>query len=161
MKKKLLVVFIVVLLSIAGGLSFAIYQTGAIKFGQVDSPVPTQVMLHDTANDPIDQNTKDTQIKAQGVQMGGIKSGIIEASNFKFTPDAMGVNLGDTVTVTFKNTGGMHNFVIDEFNVKSKTLKSGESEEITFVANKKGTFQYYCSTGQHRAMGMVGTIVVQ
>jgi plastocyanin len=29
------------------------------------------------------------------------------------------------------------------------------------VADKKGTFEYYCSVGQHRALGMKGKLVVE
>jgi plastocyanin len=32
---------------------------------------------------------------------------------------------------------------------------------IEFVANKKGKFEYYCSVGEHRAMGMKGNLVVE
>jgi uncharacterized cupredoxin-like copper-binding protein len=32
---------------------------------------------------------------------------------------------------------------------------------VQFVADKTGTFEFYCSVGNHRQMGMVGTLVVQ
>lgn len=125
------------------------------------TPAPTNTMLNELNEEGIGKETSNSKaIQADGVMLGGIKQGIIEASNFKFEPDAISVNEGDTVAITIKNTQGIHDFVIDELNVKSKTLKEGESEEITFVASKKGTFQFYSSVGQHRVMGMVGTIVV-
>jgi hypothetical protein len=38
-----------------------------------------------------------------------------------------------------------HNFNIDEFNVHSKDLAYTQSQTITFVADKAGTFHYYCT----------------
>jgi plastocyanin len=85
----------------------------------------------------------------------------VNGSNFKFDPQEIIVKKGDTVKVTFKNTGGMHDFVIDEFNVKTKKLATGEQESVQFVADKTGSFEYYCSVGQHRTMGMWGTLKVE
>ncbi|MDO8269353.1 MAG: plastocyanin/azurin family copper-binding protein, partial [Candidatus Levybacteria bacterium] len=65
------------------------------------------------------------------------------------------------VKITFKNTQGFHNFLIDEFDVKSKTIPVDQTDEISFIANKKGAFQFYCSVGNHKAMGMVGTLTVR
>lgn len=42
-------------------------------------------------------------------------------------------------------TKSNHNFNIDEFNVHTKDLAYYESQTITFVANKTGTFEYYCT----------------
>ena len=42
-------------------------------------------------------------------------------------------------------THSKHNFNIDEFNVHSKDLTYTQSQTITFVADKPGTFHYYCS----------------
>jgi hypothetical protein len=46
------------------------------------------------------------------------------------------------------NRGGLHskhNFNIDELNVHSKDLGYYDSQIITFVADKPGTYQYYCT----------------
>lgn len=42
-------------------------------------------------------------------------------------------------------THSKHNFNIDEFNVHSNELAYTQSQTITFVADKSGTFHYYCS----------------
>jgi hypothetical protein len=42
-------------------------------------------------------------------------------------------------------THSKHNFNIDEFNVHSKDLTYTQSQTLTFVADKSGTFQYYCN----------------
>jgi nitrosocyanin len=95
------------------------------------------------------------------MKAGEVKEFTVEGKNFSFSPSTLTVNKGDTVKITFKNSGGMHDFVLDEFNVKTKPIESGASETVSFTANKAGTFNYYCSVGNHRAMGMQGTLTVK
>ncbi len=54
-----------------------------------------------------------------------------------------------------------HDWNVDEFEARTKQIKNGETDSITFVAGKAGSYEFYCSVGQHRANGMVGTLVVQ
>ena len=86
---------------------------------------------------------------------------IVSASNFKFDKSEIRVKAGDTVKITFKNTQGFHDFVIDEFDVATKQGNGPSEETVTFVADKAGTYEYYCSVGQHRAMGMKGNLIVE
>lgn len=91
-----------------------------------------------------------------------VKEFAVDASNFSFSVKEMKVKKGDTVKVTLKNIEGTHDWVLDEFTgAKTKVLKAGESETVEFVADKTGTFEYYCSVGQHRANGMVGKLIVE
>ncbi len=85
----------------------------------------------------------------------------VAGNNFNFAPTKITVNKGDTVKIIFHNNGGTHDFKIDEFNVATKRLGTGGVETVQFVASKAGSFEYYCSVGNHRAMGMKGTLVVQ
>ncbi|MFA6251533.1 MAG: cupredoxin domain-containing protein [Candidatus Paceibacterota bacterium] len=85
----------------------------------------------------------------------------INGGNFYFKPNIITAKQGDVISVTFKNDDGFHDFVIDEFNVKTQTLKSGGEETITFTVDKKGSFEFYCSVGSHRQMGMKGTLIVE
>ena len=43
------------------------------------------------------------------------------------------------------DTHSMHNFNIDAFNVHTKDLGYFETQTVTFVADKPGDYQYYCS----------------
>jgi hypothetical protein len=54
------------------------------------------------------------------------------------------------------NNPSKHNLNIDEFNVHTKDLDYFQTDEIAFLANKTGTFDYYCSIHQD----MKGTITV-
>ncbi|HYY66596.1 MAG TPA: cupredoxin domain-containing protein [Nitrososphaeraceae archaeon] len=50
-----------------------------------------------------------------------------------------------------------HNLNIDEFNVHTRDLGYFESQTITFIANKDGTFKYYCTIHPE----MRGTVIVE
>lgn len=85
----------------------------------------------------------------------------VTASNFKYDVKTIKAKKGDTVKIIFKNTEGFHDFKIDEFDVATNQIGAEEEDEVEFEATKSGTFEYYCSVGNHRKMGMVGKLVVE
>ncbi len=85
----------------------------------------------------------------------------VTGQNFSFSPDTIEVKKGDKVKITFKNSGGTHDFIIDAFNVATKRITSGQEETVQFTADKAGQFEFYCSVGNHRDMGMKGTLTVK
>jgi plastocyanin len=95
------------------------------------------------------------------VTTSAVKEFTVVGSNFKFEPSVLSVNKGDTVKITFKDINGFHDFRIDEFNVATKQMQEGNEQTVTFIADKTGSFEYYCSVGEHRAMGMKGTLTVK
>lgn len=88
------------------------------------------------------------------------KSFTITGKNYSFTPSKITVKKGDTVKITLVSNDGLHDLRIEEFNAATSKINSGQSETITFVADRMGSFQYYCSVGNHKAMGMLGTLIV-
>lgn len=92
---------------------------------------------------------------------GQTKTFNITGSNFKFSQTNIAVNKGDKVRIVFTSSGGNHDFVLDEFNVRTAVLGTGEQQTVEFIADKTGSFQYYCSVPTHRQMGMVGTLTVK
>lgn len=78
-------------------------------------------------------------------------------------PTLIRVKKGELVKINFKNTEGTHDLVIDEFNVNTEDIKANNTVTVQFVADKTGTFEYYCSVGNgyHRQQGMVGTLIVE
>jgi hypothetical protein len=54
-------------------------------------------------------------------------------------------------------THSKHNFNIDQFKVHTKDLGYFESQTITFIADKVGTFEYYCTIHPE----MRGTVTVE
>ena len=90
-----------------------------------------------------------------------IKTFTVVGKPFSFTPSQITVNKGDTVKIIFKSESGTHDWKIDEFNAKTNIIQAGKEETIQFVADKTGTFEYYCSIGTHRQMGMKGNLIVK
>jgi len=95
-----------------------------------------------------------------------VKTFVLDGENFKFIMNGfdnpeLKVNEGDTVRIEFKSVGGFHDWVLDEFNAATEKVNEGGLTFVEFIANKKGTFEYYCSVGQHRANGMKGVFVVE
>ncbi|MCA0456933.1 MAG: copper-containing nitrite reductase [Chloroflexi bacterium] len=70
--------------------------------------------------------------------------------------------VGDTVKITVINADAIqHDLTIDEFNVTTgPLLEKDQIATITFVADKPGTFAYYCATPGHRQVGMEGKLVI-
>jgi len=90
----------------------------------------------------------------------------ITGENFRFMMDGqenptITVNQGDTVRIEFKSNQGFHDWVLDEFDARTEQVSDGGTTVVEFVADEAGEFEYYCSVGQHRQMGMVGRFIVQ
>ena len=85
----------------------------------------------------------------------------VQGGMYYFNPSQITVNKGDKVKIVFTNKNGFHDFNLDEFNVHSSKISGGSSTTVEFTADKTGSFEYYCSVGNHRQMGMKGTLVVK
>ena len=140
MDNKIIVVVIVIVLAVGGFLLF-----------KNKSVAPTEIEINN--NMPVPGSDVNEMIVEKEFSVDEIP--------FSFSPSTITVNQGDTVKITVKNKQGTHDLKIDEFNASTRTLNAGETQTITFVADKIGTFQYYCSVGNHRAQGMVGTLIVR
>lgn len=90
-----------------------------------------------------------------------VKEIALESNGLNFTPAEIRVKLGDKVKLTYKNNRGKHDWTLDEFNAKTKLIEAGQSDTIEFTADKKGSFEYYCSVQGHRQAGMKGTFIVE
>jgi nitrosocyanin len=109
---------------------------------------------------PVPNATGTSEMVAEENPTPTLQEFRVEGGMFYFNPSTMTVNKGDTVRIVFTNKEGMHDWALDKFNAKTKVLKAGETETIEFVAGEAGTFEYYCSVGDHRARGMKGTLTV-
>lgn len=79
----------------------------------------------------------------------------------RVNPD-LHVPQGAHVTLTLVNgDGALHNLYIDELGVHSADLAGqGNRTEVTFVADRPGTFAYYCAIPGHRQAGMEGKLII-
>lgn len=75
---------------------------------------------------------------------GEVKEFDIIAEQFSFIPSTITVNKGDTVVINVKSRDVEHGISIPEFNV-NENFFPGEEKKIRFVADKRGTFSFYCS----------------
>ncbi len=91
----------------------------------------------------------------------GVKVFNVSGANFRFDPKIITVKKGDKVRIIFKPLDMQHDLDITDLGVDSPVTVAGETSEIEFTASKAGQFEYFCSVGNHRANGMVGTLIVE
>jgi nitrite reductase (NO-forming) len=78
----------------------------------------------------------------------------------QINPD-LKAGVGDKVKIHITSgEGAMHNFYIDELNVKSTDFMGSDSITVEFVASVEGTFTYYCAIPGHIQAGMKGNFIV-
>lgn len=78
----------------------------------------------------------------------------IKASQYLFEPAEIVVNQGDKVKLILKSVDVAHGIAIKDYNVKV-FAEVGEQSAVEFVADKSGTFPFYCNVfcgGGHKEM---------
>jgi len=103
---------------------------------------------------------KDSAKSSSELMTKNIKEINMEAGSFYYKPNTITVKKGETVKIVMHSVSMMHDFNIDELNVRMPIVKNGDTGTVEFTADKVGTFEYYCSVGQHRANGQVGKITI-
>jgi plastocyanin len=78
----------------------------------------------------------------------------VSMKNIQFSPKALSVKVGDTVTWTNDDTVD-HNVTADDGTFKSSNFGGGKT--FSWKATKAGTFKYGCTIHP----GMVGTLTVK
>jgi LPXTG-motif cell wall-anchored protein len=133
-----------------------------------DVPVETPLTASDEPNEPepdpatertgkADREAKDAPAKAgekKAPTASASSSASVTISDFKFTPKAVTVNEGDTIT--WSNDGpSVHTATAEDGSFDTGALEKGESGSATFT--QAGTISYICSPHPF----MHGTVVVQ
>lgn len=157
MKSKIIFLVVSVIIILGAGVFFLTHNNATSN----TSPTPSQAEVDrssDNASTPLASPSVGME---DSHKSGSVTEVTVTGSSFKFVPATITVKKGDTVRVTFKNVSGTHDFVIDEFHVRTNVITTGKEETIEFVADKVGNFEYYCSVGNHRQLGMRGTLIVQ
>lgn len=85
----------------------------------------------------------------------------LSATNFSFGVEEIKVNVGDKLTLRITNNGGFHDLLIDELGVDTGSIPEGDTIDVVVPTDQAGSFEYYCSVGNHRAQGMKGTLVIE
>jgi plastocyanin len=150
-----MIVVILVILAAGGWWLYSKYakngQENSMEPAEMESATPTSAMAAPTTE----------LVATPTVDKDGVVNVELEGGSFYYKPNVIKVKKGDKVKVTLKSVDMIHDFVITELNVKSPRVKSGDTGTVEFTADQIGTFEFFCSVGQHRAMGMVGKLIVE
>jgi plastocyanin len=151
---RTLLIVIVLLVVLAGGFWWYTAQTNDVTVNvSGDTPPVTPT--------PTPSPTPTTTPQGTTPTSAAVKEFTVTSTGVAFNQKTLSVNKGDRVRITYSNGGGTHDLRIDGYNVGTKVIQGGQKETFEFVADKAGTFEYYCSVGQHRQMGMKGTLTVK
>ncbi|MBW2985358.1 cupredoxin domain-containing protein [Candidatus Woesearchaeota archaeon] len=90
-----------------------------------------------------------------------VKEFDMTAKKWDFEPATIIVNEGDTVILHITSVDVTHGFGLSAFGI-NEDLRKGETVDIEFIANQKGTFTFKCivSCGSGHS-GMKGQLIVE
>jgi cytochrome c oxidase subunit 2 len=74
-----------------------------------------------------------------------VKEFTVVARRFSFDPAVITVQQGDTVRITASSADVVHGLALPDFNVNLRLEPGAQPQTATFVADKKGTFTFYCN----------------
>lgn len=123
---------------------------GIIFFLQPQSAITSQ----QTATAPQQTTTETTTT-------GSVREFTVHGSNFKFNPNSIAVNKGDTVKITFISDDSSHDICVEGGYGCSSVVSSGGTSTLQFVAKSSGALKFYCSVDGHRSFGMEGSLTIQ
>ena len=108
-----------------------------------------------------DINIQKEEPSSETEEVPEIKEFNIIAKRWDFSPSTITVNEGDTVILNIESIDVTHGFTLPTFGV-SEQLVSGNTVKVEFIADKKGTFSFFCNVfcGSGHS-SMKGTLVVQ
>jgi nitrite reductase (NO-forming) len=80
--------------------------------------------------------------------------------DFRFSPDILQANEGDTVRINFSNPDVVPHLIdLPSFNQHIALIPDGEFT-LEFVVDKSGSFPFVCSVPGHEEAGMTGVLIV-
>jgi len=135
-------------------------QSAAIN-ADVNQNLNTNVNANVNLNTNLDVNANLNANVNVNDDNGEVKVFNIDGFKFGYSEKEIKVKKGDRVKIVLTSTDGFHDWVVDEFDARTQQINTGESSSVEFVADQAGSFQFYCSVGNHRQMGMVGNLVVE
>ncbi len=116
----------------------------------------TEEVVEDTTEAVADTSDLETTTESN------IKIIEIEAFNWGFEViSADEIHTGDSVEMTITSSAGTHGLSFDDLDIATSSIRSGNSETLTFIAPAAGEYGYFCSVmcgSGHR--DMEGVLVV-
>lgn len=157
MKRAVVISSIVVVLAVV--LVILIFSSGSNSNDGGSVSTPGTTGSGSTGNE--NGNTADTGSSDTGTTSGNVKEFDMTAKQWEFSPSTITVNQGDTVKLTIESIDVAHGFALPTFGVNEE-LVPGETVNIEFVADKKGTYTFFCSVQCGAGHSdMKGTLIVQ
>lgn len=90
-----------------------------------------------------------------------VKEFVLVAKQWEFVPNLIEVNIGDAVRLKIKSIDVTHGFVLSSFGI-SQSLEPGKETIVEFVADKIGTFSFFCNVPCGKGhSNMDGTLIVK
>lgn len=119
-------------------------------------------------DEPVDPNTNGgdnntTEPQVVDLQVAAVGTYPVDPA---FDPATLSVPANTTVNLTFTNNeenpaGAPHDWVLENVEgAATEVIAAGENTTIQFEAPEPGTYTYFCSVGNHRDLGMEGTLTV-
>lgn len=106
-----------------------------------------------------DQGSGPAPSPAPGPQTPVVREFTVVAERFKFTPERIEVNQGDTVRLTVRSADGTHGWEVKEYDIDILARKGGRPETQEFVADRAGSFPIgcseYCGRGHKQMKGVL------
>jgi uncharacterized cupredoxin-like copper-binding protein len=94
---------------------------------------------------------------------GGGQTVRLKATEFKFTPSDPSVDKAGKITFDVSNDGSVdHALEVEgpDGDVETDSIAAGGSATLTVDLSKPGKYEIYCPIGNHKEMGMEGTVTV-
>lgn len=102
-----------------------------------------------------------SDIGTQTLSSGGVKEFTIIASRWKFDPATITVNQGDKVKLSITSIDVTHGIAMPDYRI-NEYLTPGQTVNIEFTADRKGTFIFSCSVSCGVGhTGMRGKLIVK
>ena len=165
MKKKslMILVFIGIIILIVGGY----FGYGYIKYKRgintnINAEVKSEIeFLFGQNEENMSTENGNTSIIEAETKPGQVREFEVTAKRWVFDPSIITVNEGDTVILNIKSIDVSHGFSLPSFGV-SERLDAGNKIRVEFVADEKGTFNFFCNNycGSGHS-GMKGVLVVE
>jgi carboxymethylenebutenolidase len=100
----------------------------------------------------------EKQLEARSIRM--------HARNYRFYMDGdesptIRVAYGQAIALEISSYEGEHDIRVDEIGLASNVVNEGDITTVNITPMRKGEFQYYCSVGNHRHLGMSGRFIVE
>lgn len=142
----------------AGGEQVDVSPQPAADNGPAPAPEEQEETQGSETQPPQTGSAADTQTGAPSMEFTDID---MTARQWSFEPATVRVRVGDKVRLRITSVDVAHGFALSDFGINAR-LEPGQTTEIVFLADRPGTFGFFCSVfcGSGHG-GMRGELVVE